>query len=319
MSPVVFLQHTVEDPATIDHVLWQKITSAAGRELSRLILIVSIPSLDPHDEPTQSKWQTLQNWLTHAYSLTSQSSKRPFLNVDIIVLEMCGYDPWVNDDILDLSADQDLVLIGEDTGLLQEVNSRRSSKSLSALSFIDIGAIAKQDDIHINKEESKETRRAAFEVVAVGGTFDHLHGGHKILLTSCVWLTLRKLICGVYDFSGNEARLLKKKAGDLMEPIDFRLQRVTQFLRMMKSGINYHIVPITDDYGPTKDEPDIQALVGSLETAKGCDAVNELRASKGLSHLSIFLVGLVSPSGDSDDVANKLSSSAIREYIKQHL
>ena len=36
-----------------------------------------------------------------------------------------------------------------------------------------------------------------FPVVALGGTFDHLHAGHKILLSMAASLASRKLIVGV--------------------------------------------------------------------------------------------------------------------------
>lgn len=34
-------------------------------------------------------------------------------------------------------------------------------------------------------------------VVALGGTFDHLHAGHKILLSMGAWIASEKLIVGV--------------------------------------------------------------------------------------------------------------------------
>ena len=36
-----------------------------------------------------------------------------------------------------------------------------------------------------------------FEVTALGGTFDHLHAGHKILLTMSAWITTKRLIVGI--------------------------------------------------------------------------------------------------------------------------
>jgi phosphopantetheine adenylyltransferase len=36
-----------------------------------------------------------------------------------------------------------------------------------------------------------------YPVVALGGTFDHLHAGHKILLSMAAWITSWKLIVGV--------------------------------------------------------------------------------------------------------------------------
>jgi hypothetical protein len=34
-------------------------------------------------------------------------------------------------------------------------------------------------------------------LIIVGGTFDHLHAGHKILLSITAWTAVQKVICGV--------------------------------------------------------------------------------------------------------------------------
>jgi hypothetical protein len=44
-------------------------------------------------------------------------------------------------------------------------------------------------------EQEKQDKR--HDVAALGGTFDHLHGGHKILLTMAVAITKRRLVIGL--------------------------------------------------------------------------------------------------------------------------
>lgn len=39
--------------------------------------------------------------------------------------------------------------------------------------------------------------RSSYPVSALGGTFDYLHPGHKILLSMAAWITTSKLIVGV--------------------------------------------------------------------------------------------------------------------------
>lgn len=56
--------------------------------------------------------------------------------------------------------------------------------------------IAKNHDIP-EDTESGDDKPELYPVVALGGTFDHLHCGHKILLSMALWITADKLIVGI--------------------------------------------------------------------------------------------------------------------------
>lgn len=40
-------------------------------------------------------------------------------------------------------------------------------------------------------------REGQYGDVALGGTFDHLHAGHKILLSMTAWISSHRVVCGV--------------------------------------------------------------------------------------------------------------------------
>ena len=53
----------------------------------------------------------------------------------------------------------------------------------------------------------------------------------------------------------------------------------------------YKVVPITDPFGPSIVDPNLQLIIGSQETEKGCNKVNEVREEKGLSRLDVHIIG----------------------------
>lgn len=107
-----------------------------------------------------------------------------------------------------------------------------------------------------------------FSRTALGGTFDHLHSGHKILLAIAAFLTTSELVVGVMD--PERERLERKKYYKEMEHISIRTQKVKDFLGTISRNLKVSAVEIQDDYGPTKTDAGLQALIGSAETAKGC-------------------------------------------------
>ena len=72
---------------------------------------------------------------------------------------------------------------------------------------------------------------------------------------------------------GADDALLQKKANkDVMQSIDVRMAVAKAFLQLFRPQVQYEMVPITDVYGPTGWEPNIQALVVSKETLPGAEA-----------------------------------------------
>ncbi|KAK2466684.1 hypothetical protein APHAL10511_000942 [Amanita phalloides] len=176
----------------------------------------------------------------------------------------------------------------------------------------------------INRDLAPEARSLEkkmppfYPVVALGGTFDHLHPGHKILLSMGAWIASRKLIVGVTD----DVMLQKKTYRDVLEGLSVRMDKVLAFLKFFKPGLEYEIGPMKDIYGPTGWDPDIQALVVSRETLEGAQSIASHRASCSLPALQVFVIDVISSTSSCLDHANaewlkknKLSSTFIRKWI----
>lgn len=75
-----------------------------------------------------------------------------------------------------------------------------------------------EDDGELGWGDAEESvsEKGIYDVAALGGTFDHLHAGHKILLTMACAITQVKLIVGV---SGAFLRFLRR--GILTHPFPF--------------------------------------------------------------------------------------------------
>lgn len=150
-----------------------------------------------------------------------------------------------------------------------------------------------------------------FSVSAVGGTFDHLHDGHKILLLAAAFATLKHLIVGITG----QQMLLKKKFAEAMELLDRRIGAVTKYLKeILPESVTFSIYQIDDVCGPTGFVRDIDALVISEETRKGATFVNDYRRKQGFSELEVLSVDVLgSGGGEQDNWKGKISSTDMRE------
>ena len=116
----------------------------------------------------------------------------------------------------------------------------------------------------------------AYNDVVLGGTFDNIHNGHRLLLTQSTLLARRRILVGM----SSGPLLASKVLPELIKPINVRVAEVEAYLRDIKPWIKHDVVPITDVYGPTAWDEDLECLVVSPETARGGEKINQERKKK---------------------------------------
>ncbi|KAJ3222172.1 hypothetical protein HK099_002605 [Clydaea vesicula] len=286
-----------------------------------LIILLNLPK-DFLSLPKIKTWKMLQCILSEIYVFCfslSWNYDKPFLDINVIINNFCNYNVIKN-----LHSPETVYYI-----LTKDVEKFNNHDNLD-LKLVKFNETDWHSDycdlkLDLNRDESatikfRENEVDQYECVALGGTFDHLHVGHKILLTVALWITRKILRCGV---SVLDEVSIKKKAGyEGMESLDFRKNSVLKFLKLMKvdSSFEMDVFDLLDAFGPTKDDPNIEAVIGSLETKRGCEAINEVRKSNNLALIDILIIDVISKDSvkilESEDMGNlKISSSKLRLYL----
>lgn len=127
-----------------------------------------------------------------------------------------------------------------------------------------------------------------FNLVAMGGTFEVIHNGHKVLFDVAFNLG-KRVIVGIT--SDDFVKKLYKN--HIIRNFERRVKDVEKFL-MDKGVIKRAVfVKLNDPYGPTVTDPAIEALVVSEETLKVGLRINKIRQAKNFSQLVIIVVEMV--------------------------
>ncbi|WFD06633.1 Elongator subunit elp2 [Malassezia vespertilionis] len=184
---------------------------------------------------------------------------------------------------------------------------RVPAASVALVSSVPATAVAAGSMTLSQVTTSHEFPREA--TVALGGTFDHIHIGHKLLLSISALCTTTRLIVGV---TATEL-LASKKHRAYVEPIAKRLASVRHFLREFTSTLRplaLDVVPIADVCGPAGTDPLLDLLVVTQETAKGADTIAKVREENNIKAVQVHIVTLVD-----SGALEKVGSTAIREML----
>ncbi len=127
-----------------------------------------------------------------------------------------------------------------------------------------------------------------FDRVAVGGTFDRLHRGHRHLLKKA--------------FEVGEIVIIGLTTDEFLQgypkehPVSsyvFRRRQLHAFLGTLGVVRRATIVPLNDAFGPAATDESIDALVVSRETEYTAREINEQRTTLGLKSLTVIVVDMV--------------------------
>ena len=139
----------------------------------------------------------------------------------------------------------------------------------------------------------------------MGGTFDHLHQGHKYLIQIGLIFS-KKLVIGIISDD-----LLKNKAyASKIEPYQLRKSSLLAYISSISSLDRVEIEKLDDIYGSAIYDPEYEAIIVSQETYNTALKINEIREEKGLKPLLIIVIPLIK-----DENNKKISSTEIRKQL----
>lgn len=140
-----------------------------------------------------------------------------------------------------------------------------------------------------------------YRSVAVGGTFDHIHKGHRALIRKA-FETGEKVFIGLTtdEFAASAGK-------KITHDFESRKKELKVFLDRTFPGREYAITRLEKNFGPGMFTSDIEAIVVSTETQGRVPRANEKRRELGLADLKVEVIPLILA-----DDGDRISSTRIR-------
>jgi len=142
--------------------------------------------------------------------------------------------------------------------------------------------------------------------VALGGTFEPLHEGHKKLIDVAIKLGGKSVMIGI-----TSDEMARKRFRSVL-PFEIRAKNVRQYIKR-KYGFEPEIVKICDPYGKTL-EIDFEYLVVSPETYDVALKINEKRKELGKKPIKIVKVDFVLAEDGKPISSTRIKNGEIDRY-----
>jgi len=147
----------------------------------------------------------------------------------------------------------------------------------------------------------------AYNLCGLGGTFDHLHEGHKLLISTAFKMG-KNIAIGLTT----EEMLRTKSHKEKIESYDTRRENIIQYVKSLNPDYINHcfIVPLKNVSGSAGSDSKIDIHISSEDTIMNALKINEERAKKGLKKMILVVVPLIQNSN-----GETISSTKIRESL----
>lgn len=144
-----------------------------------------------------------------------------------------------------------------------------------------------------------------FKHAILGGTFDHLHAGHKHLISSALEASAHVTIGVVVTPFSHD-----KSFASSIQSYDLRLSNIKSYLKTKNATERTSLIPISDVYGTTLTDPSIEAIFVTSSTHPNALLINKERLAHTMRELQILTVEHLL----GDDL-ERISSSRIRQGL----
>ena len=169
-------------------------------------------------------------------------------------------------------------------------------------SFLSTHTLTDEDSLGVCSRNTASQAALPIEIGCVGGTFDHLHSGHQILLTMTA-IACTHLELGVTS----PEMLVKKQFAQFLESPELRASNVIRFLKLINPSLSINLSMLLEHLGPILTVSGMQRLVVSQETSGSLASINAKREALGFKALEFLVIGLISPGSDFYNQEQKLS------------
>ncbi len=127
-------------------------------------------------------------------------------------------------------------------------------------------------------------KRKRYSLVAVGGTFDRFHRGHRRLLDEAFRVGETVMI-------GVTSDEFASRKGEDIEPCRTRMKNLEEYLS--KQDSHYRIMRLDDPYGTTVTDERFDAIVVSRETEPVAHEINRIRRERGFREMEVIVIDMV--------------------------